>query len=141
LPVQFHPKQGSVVLVRFDGAFKEPEMVKPRPCVVISKAMKSRPGLCTVVPLSTTAPSPVMPYHCALELSLTLPERWNAPSCWVKGDMVYAVGLHRVDLFRLGKGADGRRVYQTETLPLSDLKRIQACVLEGLGLPGLTKHL
>lgn len=82
-----------------------------------------------------------MPYHSELHIALEMPERWRSDSCWVKGDMVYAVGLHRVDLFHLGKGEDGRRRYQTGTLPADDLKAVQRCVLEGLSLSTLTKHL
>ncbi|MBL9048767.1 MAG: type II toxin-antitoxin system PemK/MazF family toxin [Tabrizicola sp.] len=134
MPLQFHPKQGAVVLVRFDAAFKEPEMVKPRPCVVVSPKMKARPGLCTVVPLSTTAPSQVMPFHAEIELGFDLPAPWTSRKCWVKGDMIYAIGLHRADLFRLGRGKDGRRVYLTETLDPANFAQVQACILAGLGL-------
>lgn len=137
----YHPKQGAIVLVRFDTSFKEPEMVKPRPCVVVSKGMKARPNLLTVVPLSTTPPSPVMPWHCEIEVDLELPPRWSRKSCWVKGDMVYAVGFHRADLLQIGRGEDGRRIYQNETLSAETFKRIQHCILEGLSLSHLTKHL
>ncbi|MEN9410620.1 MAG: hypothetical protein RL216_2594 [Pseudomonadota bacterium] len=136
----YHPKQGALVLVRFDKSFKEPEMVKPRPCVVVSKGFKSRPNLMTVVPLSTTPPEPVMPWHCEIEIGLELPPRWSRKSCWVKGDMIYAVGFHRADLFQIARGADGRRVYQNDTISTESLERIQKCILEGLALSHLTKH-
>jgi uncharacterized protein YifN (PemK superfamily) len=139
--LQFHPKQGALVLVQFDRTFKEPEMVKPRPCVVISKHMKSRPNLLTVVPLSTTQPIPAMPWHCKLEIDVELPSPWSSKTCWVKGDMVYAIGFHRADLFRLGKDPSGRRIYQTTALSAEKLKYVQQCVLAGLGLSHLTKHL
>lgn len=109
-------------------------MIKTRPCVVISKRIKERPGLVTVVPLSTTRPKPVMPYHCEIEIGMELPKRWAAKSCWVKGDMIYALSFERVDLFNLGRGADGRRIYQKETLPADTLRRVQASVRAGLGL-------
>ena len=141
MALQYHPKQGAVVLVQFDKAFKEPEMVKTRPCVVISKEMKFRPNLLTVVPLSTTPPKPVMPWHAEVDLGLELPPRWASRTCWVKGDMVYSIGFHRADLFRLGRAADGRRIYQTAALTNDKLCMVQACVLQGIGLPHLTKHL
>jgi len=134
----YHPKQGALVLVRFDQSFKEPEMVKPRPCVVVSKAMKSRPNLLTVVPLSTTVPDPVMPWHAEIAVDLELPPRWARQTCWVKGDMLYAVGFHRADLFSLGRGPDGRRVYQNASLPMDTFRQVQRCVLEGLSLSHLT---
>lgn len=137
--LQYHPKQGALVLVKFDKAFKEPEMVKPRPCVVISREMKGRPDLLTVVPLSTTPPRPVMPWHAEIALDLELPERWSSGSCWVKGDMIYAIGFHRADLFRLGKATNGRRTYQTAALSAEKMRKVQRCVLEGIGLSHLTK--
>jgi len=141
LGLTFHPKQGTIVRVRFDGAFKEPEMVKPRLCVVISKPMKARPALCTVVPLSTTAPARIMPYHCELDIPFDLPDRWGRKRRWVKGDMVYSAGFHRVDLLLLGKDRSGKRIYQTRTLETTDMKMVQASVLHGLALSDLTKHL
>ena len=139
--LSFHPKQGTVVRVDFDGAFRTPEMVKPRLCVVISKPIQARKGLCTVIPLSTSAPDPVMPYHCQLDIPFALPKPWGQVSRWVKGDMIYSASLQRTDLLSLGKDRNGRRLYQTETLMAHDLTRIQVAVLHGLGLSELTKHL
>ncbi|WP_422048338.1 type II toxin-antitoxin system PemK/MazF family toxin [Shimia sp.] len=134
MALRYHPKQGSLVLVRFDHAFKPPEMVKSRPCVVISKRMKSRPNLATVVPLSTTAPQQVMPYHCEISIDLELPKRWSSPTCWVKADMIYSLSFERMDLFRIGKGPDGRRIYQTDTVSDDTFEKISQCVKAGLGL-------
>ena len=53
--------------------FEPPEMVKRRLAVVVSKPIKARVGLCTIVPLSTTAPEPPMPYHYRLVLPFALP--------------------------------------------------------------------
>ena len=56
----FHPKPGTLLICDFDRGFKAPEMVKKRPVVVISpRRRKSTPQLCTVVPLSSSAPNPV----------------------------------------------------------------------------------
>ena len=103
--------------------------------------MKQRPGLLTVVALSTTRPDPVMPWHRDIDIPFAMPDRWDAAKVWVKGDMIYAIGFHRADLFRLGKGPDGRRQYQTEALPPETLRTVQRCVLEGLGLSALTAGL
>ena len=134
MPVRFHPPQGATVVVRFDGAFKQPEMVKPRLCVVLSPQMKARPGLCTVVPLSTTAPPKPMPFHCRLQIPFELPARWGDQKRWVKGDMIYAAGLHRTELLRLGTNQTGERVYQTQALPEDMFRAVQRCVLHGLGM-------
>ncbi|WP_254695520.1 type II toxin-antitoxin system PemK/MazF family toxin [Oceanicola sp. D3] len=116
-------------------------MVKPRLAIVISKPIVARGGLCTVVPLSTTAPDPVMPYHCALEVAFKMPSVWGNRKRWVKGDMVYAAGFHRIDLLSLGKDRSGKRIYQTSTISEQQLAIVQRCVLQGLGLGTLTKHL
>jgi len=134
LALKYHPKQGTLVLVHFDRAFKQPEMVKSRPCIVISKRIKQRPNLVTVVPLSTTPPDPVMPYHCEIEIDVDLPSRWRAKSCWVKGDMIYSLSFERVNLFNLGRGEDGRRRYQTSTISQDSFENVQNCVRAALDL-------
>jgi len=75
-----------------------------------------------------------MPYHCEIEIEVDLPERWAAKSCWVKGDMIYALSFERVDLFSLGRDGNGRRSYQTKTVSNDSLRKIQACMLAALGL-------
>lgn len=77
MALQFAPKMGTMVLVDFDKGFMPPEMVKPRLAVVISPPIKARGKLLTVVPLSTTAPDKVMPYHCQIDISFELPPRWG----------------------------------------------------------------
>jgi uncharacterized protein YifN (PemK superfamily) len=96
--------------------------------------MKTRPNLVTVVPLSTTPPNPIAPYHCEIDINVELPDRWSAKRCWVKGDMIYSLGFDRVDLFCLDKTPDGRRIYQTETVSRDTLLTVQRCVMAGLGI-------
>jgi mRNA interferase MazF len=138
--ISFHPPQGCIVRVDFDQAFKEPEMVKPRLCVVMSKPIQARKNLCTVIALSTTSPMQVMPYHVELTIPFQLPAYWTQKICWAKCDMVYAAGFHRIDLLRLGKQGD-KRIYQTKSLPTTSFQEIQRAMLHGLGLSNLTKHL
>lgn len=64
-------------------------MQKPRLCVVLSKPIKARVGLCTVVPPSTTPPDPAMPYHLEIDVPFALPEPWGNLPRWLKGDMIY----------------------------------------------------
>lgn len=141
MPISKHPPQGSILTANFDQGFKKPEMVKLRLVVVLSPAIKSRYGLCTVVALSTTVPGPVMPYHKKIHIPFDLPTRWGKRTRWVKGDMVNTVGFHRLDLLRLGKDANGKRIYQMDVLPSEDISSVRRCVLHGLGLSNLTKHL
>ena len=134
MAIQFHPPRGSLVTVDFEKGFKVPEMVKKRLCVVISPQIDERVGLCTIVPLSTTVPNPIMPYHYEFQIPFQLPKGWGNESRWLKGDMIYAAGFHRVDLLYLGKDRTGKRIYQTTCLSNTHLENIQNCVLAGLGL-------
>jgi uncharacterized protein YifN (PemK superfamily) len=116
-------------------------MVKRRPVIVVSPQISWRPGLCTVVALSTTAPDPVRPYHCKLTLVPPLPPPW-ASEMWVKGDMIITAGYHRLDLIRVGKDdSTKRRTYRMNPLNKEQLKQVRECILHGLGLFALTKHL
>lgn len=74
MAIREHPPLGTLLLCDFGSGFKPPEMVKRRLVVVISPRIKARPGLCTVVALSTTLPKPVWP----TTLSST-----SAPACLI----------------------------------------------------------
>ena len=139
MALQYHPKRGTIVCVDFGRGFKAPEMVKRRLCVVVSPPIKARGNLCTVVPLSTTPPHPVEAYHYAFTIPFQLPARWGSVERWVKGDMVCAVGFHRVDLLLLGKDRRGKRWYQKNTVSRMHLMRIEDAIAAGLGLPPLTR--
>ena len=138
MPIKEHPSPGTILICDFTG-MKEPEMVKRRPVVVISPKITARSGLCTVVALSTVRPGKIMPYH--LELTLALPPPWDGGPNWLKGDMVYAMSFHRLDFVRLGKSFGGQRQYLYKPLPDMQMRAIRRCVLHGLGLSALTKHL
>lgn len=141
MPIREHPLPGTILVCDFDSSFKVPEMVKPRPVVVLSPKIAGRPGLCTVVALSSTPPNPVMSFHCRLELDPPLPRPWSGPETWVKGDMVLAVGFHRLDFVRLGKDQSGKRIYRYSTLTPQQLATVRKCVLCGIGLAQLARHL
>jgi mRNA interferase MazF len=134
MAIQFAPAQGTIVTVDFDQGFRAPEMVKRRLAIVISPRIKERGQLLTVVPLSMTVPAKVMPYHCQIDIPFALPAFWGQQKRWVKGDLVNAVGFHRVDLLAMGKDLNGKRIFQTAVLPAVLLQRVQQCVLHSLGL-------
>lgn len=140
MPLRFHPRQGTVVVCDFGDGFRPPEMVKRRPAIVISPQIADRPGLCTVVPISTRVPHVVMPFHVELA-DLTLPHPYAEGPNWVKADMVFAASLERLDLFRAGRGRDGKRLYLTEALTREQFAQVRRAVLCGLGMSFLTKHL
>jgi uncharacterized protein YifN (PemK superfamily) len=141
MPILEHPPLGTVVMCDFNAGFRVPEMVKRRPVVVVSPKIQSRPGLCTIVALSTDAPDPIMSYHYQLDIRPRLPPRWQSDGVWIKGDMINTVGFHRLDLIRLGKTQQGKRIYLLEPLSYEIIREIRCCVLRATGMGILTKHL
>lgn len=115
-----------------------PEMVEPRFCVIISPPIKARYGLCTVVPLSKSVPEEIQAYQYEFTIPFQMPQFWGNDPRWIKGDMLCAVGWHRTDLLRLGKGHNGDRKYQLNALSSIHLNAISNCVLNGLGILPLT---
>lgn len=144
MAISIHPKIGQILLCDFSKGFKEPEMVKSgRPVIVVSPPNKNRPRLVTVAALSTVRPDPVMPFNMQLPAA-SLPQLGQFRNeTWLKGDMVYAVGFHRLDLIKLGKRnpETGKRVYFTDRLGRENMKAVYTCVLHGLNLGTLAKHL
>ena len=141
MAIRGHPGQGCIVICDYSEGFVEPEMVKRRPAIVLCPGIRARSGLCTIVALSTTPPEQKMPYHCEVKLPFNLPPPFNSETAWIKGDMVNAVGFHRLDLVRLGKDQNGKRRYLLEPVGSDILLRARQCVLHGIGLSTLTKGL
>ena len=145
MTIQFHPKPGQILLCDFSRGFKEPEMVKAgRPVVVLTKELAGRRGLVTVAALSTVKPNPVRSFHLEIPSKyLPMRRRFQKNSSWLKGDMIYTVGFHRLDLIRLGSKnpITRKREYFRKRLSSNQMKRVYACVLEGLSLSRLVKHI
>lgn len=140
MPIQYHPSRGTLLFCDFDNTFKTPEMIKRRPVIVISPPIKGRSGLCTVVCCSTTMPKTTMPYHAQIHLHEPLPVPLSS-SFWIKGDMIYTVSFQRLSLIRAGKDTSGQRKYYSTILTDDQLRTVSACILHGLNLSFLTKHL
>ena len=125
MSISEHPLIGTRLLCDFRMGFTEPEMTKRRPVIVLSPRISVRPKLCTVVPISTEPPRFPQPYHYELKnLVPPLPPPYDEGPNWVKGDMIVAVGFHRLDFFRYGKDAEGKRIYRYEVLPADELKKV-----------------
>ena len=131
MSLPFDPKPGTVVICDFRG-FVEPEMVKPRLCVVISPRRRDGVKLCTVVPLSTTVPYDVKPYHRLLTIDPPLP-RFDSPTCWLKGDMVYTLSYDRMNL-PFSKDRNGGRTYHTFIFSKEEIANIRSCVVRAMGI-------
>lgn len=109
-------------------------MVKTRPVVVISPVLKRRSGLTTVLPLSTTEPRYIMPYHYKLTLSAPLPEPWSATECWVICDHPITVSFERLNLVGTGKDQYGKRKYLRVKVDIKDVEGIRIALKAALGL-------
>ena len=133
MTLKFYPEQGAILICDFNG-FKEPEMVKRRPVVVISPKRKHGPRLCTVVPLSTSPPRPIEGFHLRIDMEPPLPDPYSERFCWAKCDMVYQVSFERLSLPFFGKISDGTRMYNQRFLPGEKLKEMQRAVAFALGL-------
>lgn len=138
MAIRFPVPPGTLLLCDYSTGFIEPEMVKRRPVVVISPRLRDRVGLCTVVPLSTTEPRSAVLHQCRIDLATPLPSPFSATAVWAKADMLATVSFHRLDLFRTGRGPDGKRIYLKPMISRDDMDRIRGCVLHAIGLPHLT---
>lgn len=141
MAINYHPNTGTVLICDFKD-FREPEMTKRRPAVVVSPRLRARTGLCTVVPLSTTPPKAAMPYHFKLHISPPLPKPYDSRFHWVKADMLYTVSFERLFIPHSGKDKDtGKRLLVVHEIDEQDLRAIRACILHALGMSPLTAHL
>ena len=111
----------------FNTGFQPPEMVKHRPVVVISPWKRRTTGLCTIVPLSTTDPIPIEPFHHLMD-PRSLPGRLARDDTWAKCDMLYTVSLDR-----LSRATNRGQPLKFRVLD-ADLDAIRACVKIALGL-------
>lgn len=142
--ITFHPKPGQILECDFSNGFKEPEMVKRRPVIVLTPSMKGRQNLVTVVCLSTKKPEEECSFHYKLpKASMPQLGRFQKSATWVKADMIYTVGFHRLDLIRLGKRdpKTGQRFYFDRRLSREQMKKIYGCVLHGFSLGYLAEYL
>lgn len=119
-------------------------MVKSgRPVIVLSPVLPGRSQLVTVVALSSVRPDPIQPYHLQLPRNCLPQIGVFEKESWLKGDMIYSVGFHRLELIRLGKRnpATGKRLYFSNRLGRDTMRAIYSCVLHGLNMGMLAKHL
>lgn len=140
MPLTFYPTPGLVLMCDFSTGFREPEMVKKRPVVVVSaKFQRTRPenSICTVVPISTAAPHPPERWHHKLATeSVPPPLRNDGEESWAKCDMVVSVAFNRLDKVRTARVDEKRAFLMHNVLP-DDLKAIQAGLLFVLDMANL----
>jgi uncharacterized protein YifN (PemK superfamily) len=127
MPLNFHPRAGQVLVCDFSG-FKEPEMVKPRPVVVVSPRLPHRSEIVAIVPISLTPPKHRLPFCYRLSKNYHPAEPDDLP-CWAKADMLLNIGAYRLTAFKIG-----RRKYAYPNLTPQDLAGVRHAILCGLGL-------
>lgn len=89
--------------------------------------------MCTIVPLSTKEPRIKLPHHMQITFDPPLPEPYEGPTKWLKGDVVLTVAFHRLRLL-FSDWNQGQRVYDVRVLEPEVLQRVRTCVRAGLGL-------
>lgn len=113
--------------------FKEPEMTKVRPVVVISPRLPYRSEITTVVPISLTPPRHALPFVYKMSKNYH-PQEDDGLDCWAKCDMVTNLSCTRLNGFKVG-----RRKWEYPIVLPHDLHGIRMAVIHGLGLAALIK--
>lgn len=130
VPLQYFPRAGQILMCDFTG-FKEPEMVKPRPIIVVSPRLPYRSEIVTIVPISTTQARHDLPFVVRLSKNYHPNESDDLP-CWAKCDMVTNIALWRLNGFKIG-----RRKWANPQATGEDLQAVREGVLYGLGMSHL----
>lgn len=133
MSLAFHPQPGTILRVDLSEGFRPPEMGKRRPAIVLSPELPGRPLMCTIIPLSTSAPRKVLPHHMEFTLDPPLPEPYVSPTMWVKGDIVLTVAFHRLNLL-FSRREGSQRMYDVRLLDPATFERVKQCVRAGIGL-------
>ena len=130
MALQFYPRAGQMFFCDFAG-FKVPEMVKPRPVIVISPKLPYRSEIVTIVPTSTTPPRHDLPFCYRLSKNYH-PEEDDDIPVWAKADMIMNLRVYRLIPFKVGR----RKYFYPELAP-DDLQGVKRAVLYGLGMGAL----
>ena len=121
MPLYYRPRQGDVLLCDFTRGFVAPEMLKVRKVVVISRTTTHNRRLCTVLPISATAPEFLKDWHHLLRDN-PLPDD-GYKRLWVKCDMIYTVSFDRLDKLHRRSRRSGRE-YFVPRLGVEDMQGV-----------------
>jgi uncharacterized protein YifN (PemK superfamily) len=126
LAIKFYPRAGQILMCDFTG-FVVPEMVKPRPVIVVSPRLPHRSEIVAIVPISLTAPIHDHAFVVRLSKNYHPQENDDLP-CWAKCDMVMNIGRRRLNGFKVG-----RRRWETPQATGDDLAAVRHGVRVGFG--------
>jgi len=107
-------------------------MTKRRLAVTLSPKLKRRNDLVTVVPLSTTPPNPLSPWH--VELLIDVPPPWGKITRWAKCDMLATVGFARLNLPHHRHPVTGTRLFSQLELPQDMVDSLRKAAAAALGI-------
>lgn len=127
MPLGFYPRAGQILVCDFSG-FREPEMVKVRPVMVVSPKLPYRSEIVAVVPISTTEARHNLPFVVKLSKNYH-PDEPDDLACWAKCDMLLNIAGWRLNGFKVG-----RRKWECPQAKGDDLEAVRRGVLHGLGL-------
>lgn len=127
-------------MCEFPDCFEVPEMIKTRAVVIISRNHQHGLGVATVVPLSKSTPTTILPHHCKIPVRFL--SKWHQATGgdrWLKGDMVYTLSTQRLRLIQTARDKkSGRRQYEKLRLDLEHLQVVRRCVAAALCIePGI----
>ena len=128
--IDYHPNLGEALWCDYGGI--EPEMCKRRLAVVVVPRACQRKRLTTVVPISTTPPETVRPWHIRLSRD-PYPKGKKGGEIWAKCDMLNVVSFDRLGGYYTRW--NGRRQYQKMHVSMEELQAIRQGVLNALGHP------
>jgi mRNA interferase MazF len=132
--IKLPPNAGQLLICDYKG-FIVPEMVKKRLVIAISPRPRAGQHLVHVIPLSTTEPQRILDHHISIKLPsfITGLNNWQT-DCWAKCDMINTVSYARLELIRLGKDSNGRRIYSSYAIDKETLRSIRKATAKTMGL-------
>jgi mRNA interferase MazF len=138
MALTFHPGYGTLLYCDFSHQ-NEPEMVKSRPAVVLSRR-NGNVWLCTVVPLSGTEPDRLEPWHHKMTRDKLPQVLQKKGDWWAKCDCLASVSFERLDRIKNGRCPQtGKRLFIAPKVFGDDLLAIRHGVLNHLGLTDLIR--
>lgn len=138
-PLPYNPRPREVLLCDYSGLVP-PEMAKVRFVVVITPRHLNTGSLCTVVPISTSAPQKPQLWHVKLDKD-PYPKGKEGVEVWVKCDMVMRVSYSRLTAYYDGKTAANKRNYVNLFVSDDEFKKIQRGVAYALGMGAIAHNL
>lgn len=108
-------------------------MTKTRPVIVVSRRLKGRPGLVSIVPVSMTAPRQEARWHVRVPAE-AMPPGWGERegSRWAKCDMAMVVSLERLSQARTQakRGAPFSPLSRVDEATLYEIRKALSFVFE-----------